>query len=327
MKGFDNTYSETYAIRNKRRILCKLIAIIILAAMLFAVVYFAVTQFNLSADGVIGETKPNFGCFIGNVKLYSEYGILVDLSDGEVIAEKGSTRRIYPASLTKIMTALLLVENCDDLYNTVTIPYDIYPALYEEEASMAGFEAGEEVTFEALLYGILLPSGAECCMTCANWVSGSESAFVELMNEKAHTLGMNDTHFCNCTGLHEASHYSTVNDISVLLKYALQYNSFRNAFTSSSYSVPPTDYHIDGFTFFSTMFSYMDTASVAGGEILGGKTGYTEEAGLCLASLADICGRKYVLVTAKADGTHETQQYHISDAFNVYNEIGGILGE
>lgn len=132
------------------------------------------------------------------------------------------------------------------------------------------------------------------------------------------------THFCNATGLHNPDHYSTVKDISILLKYALQYEDFRQAFSSSRYSTRPTNQHPDGFTFRSTMFKYMDSTEVVGGEIIGGKTGYTEEAGLCLASLAEVDGKEYILVTAKANGTHQTEQFHILDAINVYSQIGEL---
>lgn len=160
-----------------------------------------------------------------------------------------------------------------------------------------------------------------------NWFEENymiEEAFVDMMNEKATEIGMSNTHFCNATGLHNPDHYSTVKDISILLKYALQYEDFRQAFSSSRYSTRPTNQHPDGFTFRSTMFKYMDSTEVVGGEIIGGKTGYTEEAGLCLASLAEVDGKEYILVTAKANGTHQTEQFHILDAINVYSQIGEL---
>ena len=106
------------------------------------------------------------------------------------------------------------------------------------------------------------------------------------------------------------------------LQYALKNEYFRDVFTSSRYSTLPSEQHPEGFTFHSTMFKYMDSTEVTGGEILGGKTGYTEEAGLCLASLAQVNGKEYILVTAKANGTHQTEQFHILDAINVYSQIG-----
>lgn len=255
-------------------------------------------------------------------RLYSRCAVLTDASTGEILAEKAGRERIYPASMTKIMTALLAIEYTENLDQTVTVPEEIFPALYAGDASMAGFQPGEEASLRDLLYGILLPSGAECCQTFAMRISGSEEAFAGLMNQKAEKLGMDGTHFCNSTGLHEEDHYTTAADMAVLLRYALNNPVFREVFTSASHTVGPTNLHPQGFTFTSTMFSQMDSPMVNGGEILGGKTGYTEQAGQCLASLAEINGQDYILVTAKADGNHETSQFHILDAQDVYNQIG-----
>ncbi len=260
----------------------------------------------------------------GNIDLntlYSSYAVLVDLESGNVLAEQNSTERMYPASLTKIMTALIAIEETEDMEQTTTLPSDIFPSLYEENASLAGFQPGETVTWKDLLYGVMLPSGAECCLTFARQIAGSEGAFVDLMNKKAEELGMNDTHFANATGLQDKKHYSTVRDIAVLLRYALENDTFRQVFTARRYSVPPTAYHSEGFTFYNTMFQAMDNAGISDDDILGGKTGYTEKAGLCLASLAEINDREYILVTAKADGNHYTEPYHVIDAENVYGQI------
>ncbi len=260
----------------------------------------------------------------GNINLntlYSPYAVLVDLESGNVLAEQNSAERMYPASLTKIMTALIAIEETEDMEQTTTLPSDIFPSLYEENASLAGFQPGETVTWKDLLYGVMLPSGAECCLTFARQIAGSEGAFVDLMNKKAEELGMNDTHFANATGLQDKKHYSTVRDIAVLLRYALGNETFRQVFTARRYSVPPTAYHSEGFTFYNTMFQAMDNAGISDDDILGGKTGYTEKAGLCLASLAEINDREYILVTAKADGNHYTEPYHVIDAENVYGQI------
>lgn len=260
----------------------------------------------------------------GNINLntlYSPYAVLVNLESGNVLAEQNSAERMYPASLTKIMTALIAIEETEDMEQTITLPSDIFPSLYEENASLAGFQPGETVTWKDLLYGVMLPSGAECCLTFARQIAGSEGAFVDLMNKKAEELGMNDTHFSNATGLQDKKHYSTVRDIAVLLRYALENETFRQVFTARRYSVPPTAYHSEGFTFYNTMFQAMDNAGISDDDILGGKTGYTEKAGLCLASLAEINDREYILVTAKADGNHYTEPYHVIDAENVYGQI------
>ena len=253
--------------------------------------------------------------------LVSPYAILVDADSGEAVAEKEADVSIYPASMTKVMTALLALEANPDLEQPVTLPEDIFPELRAEGASMAGFRPGETATVRDLLYGALLPSGAECCEALAREVSGSEEAFVELMNQKAAELAMRSTHFCNPTGLHDLEHVSTVRDMARLTEAALQNETFRKLFTTERYTVPATNCHPQGFTMHSTLLSQLDGTELHRGRILGGKTGYTGEAGLCLASLAEVKGREYILVTAGAGGNHSTAPYHIEDAVTVYRRV------
>lgn len=263
----------------------------------------------------ISETKDDLGY------LYSSYMILVDLESEEALVEHNAQDRIYPASLTKIMTAILAIENTENMDEVIILSPDIFQNLYEENASVAGFEPEEAVRLRDLLYGTLLPSGAECCLAFADKVAGSEEAFVELMNRKAEGLGMENTHFCNVTGLQNPNHYSTAKDISILLQYALKNESFKETFTCRCYTTTSSKQHPEGITFYSTMFEKLDDAEVIGGEILGGKTGYTTQAGLCLASLARLGEKEYILVTAKAEGDQHTEPFHILDAKNAYTRI------
>lgn len=297
-----------------------------LAAVMLSVILMSFTAFFVLGQGE-GETVSwTEEKDVENLNgLNSRNAILMDRETGKILADKGADEKVYPASLTKIMTAVLAVENIPDLQESITVPEGIFPGLYAEGASMAGFCPGEEAVGMDLLYGVLLPSGAECCLTFAERIAGSEEAFVDMMNEKAKELGMEHTHFTNSTGLQDEDHYSTVRDISVLLRYALAGDTFRQVFTSSSYSTNPSACHPEGFTFYSTMFQEMNSASVTGGEILGGKTGYTKEAGLCLASLAVIGQKEYILITAHARGDHETRQYHVEDAVKVYTQLGKQL--
>lgn len=251
----------------------------------------------------------------------SQTGILVRLSDGEVVAEKDADAKIYPASMTKIMTAIVGLENLSDLNETITIDRDMYDRLYTEGASLAGFGAGDEVKAIDILYGVMLPSGAECCVGLAQHLFGSEENFVAKMNEKAAELGMDSTHFVTCTGLHDENHYTTVRDLTKLLSYALQNDTFRQIYCTSEYTTSATASAPEGLYFLSTMFKKMDSPAVNGGEIEGGKTGYTSEAGQCLASLAKVDDVEYILVTAGAPGGPSTEPYHIEDAKTVYNRI------
>lgn len=253
--------------------------------------------------------------------LYSPYAVLMDAESGEMIAERNGRERLYPASLTKMMTAILTIESISDLDRRLILPADAVTLAYAQDASVAGFCPDEDVSYRDLLYGMLLPSGAECCIACAREIAGSEDAFAQMMNQKAAEIGMKDTHFCNAAGLHEKGHYSTASDLACLLRYALQNGTFREIFTSSNYVVGPTAHHPEGFTMQSTMFISLYEAGIDGSVILGGKTGYTEQAGLCLASLAEIDGREYILVTAGAPGSHDTEPLHIYDACTVYGRL------
>jgi serine-type D-Ala-D-Ala carboxypeptidase (penicillin-binding protein 5/6) len=221
-----------------------------------------------------------------------------------------------------MMTAIVAIENLPDLKGKIKLTNSTFQGLYEADASMAGFQPGEQVRAIDLLYGALLPSGAESCVGLADYIAGSEKDFVGMMNQKAADLGMHNTHFENSTGLHNENHYTTVKDLAILLSYALQNDTFREVFTSSRHSTWPTDRHPGGITFYSTMFKELRDENIIGGEILGGKTGYTDEAGLCLASLAKVGNQDYVLVTAGAKGDHHSEQYNITDALAVYNSIG-----
>jgi D-alanyl-D-alanine carboxypeptidase len=253
--------------------------------------------------------------------LYSKNAILVRLEDQKTLLEKNSDTIIYPASMTKIMTAIVAIENLKDLNNSILLSSDLFPSLYDEDASMAGFLPEESVSAIDLLYGVLLPSGAECCLGLANYISGTEDAFVNLMNKKAATLGMKNTHFTNTTGLNDPEHYTTAKDLSLLLEYALQNDTFREIFTSPKHATSSTNLHPNGITVYSTLFKNIVHQDFNGGSILGGKTGYTSKAGLCLASLAQKNGKEYILVTAGADGSHDTEQYNISDALQIYESI------
>lgn len=257
-------------------------------------------------------------------QLYSSNAILVRLRDDAVLMEKNSEEKVYPASLTKMMTVFVAIEHLSDLNEKIELTQSMFEGLYEANASMAGFKPGEQVRSVDLLYGAMLPSGAESCIALAEHIAGSEQNFVRLMNEKAEELGMCHTHFENTTGLHDENHYTTVKDMSIFLREALQNDIFRDIFTTFRYSTPPTNQHPEGITLTSTMYEKLDSRPIMNGEILGGKTGYTDEAGLCLASLAKVGQQEYILITAGAKGNHHTEQFNITDALAVYNSLGEI---
>ena len=253
----------------------------------------------------------------------SPYGILIDARSGKTLGENEADERIYPASLTKMMTAIVAIEELKSLDTEITLSNEVFNGLYEQDATQAGFQPGETVRAIDLLYGVMLPSGAECCIGLADYISGSEESFVQLMNKKADKLGMENTHFMDSTGLHNPEHYSTVRDMAILLKYSIKNDTFREIAESPWHSTGLTNVHPDGITYYSTMFKNLPDPSVTGGKILGGKTGFTNEAGLCLASFAEIEGREYIFVSAGA--TENGGAPNVQDAVTVYNRVGAIV--
>lgn len=268
-------------------------------------------------QGVLSET-------LNLQKLSSKAAVLTDLSTGKILAEKKGDERIYPASLTKIMTVVLAMEKLDNLDDTTVLDGDMFRELYAQGASMAGFAPQDQVSYWDLLYGALLPLGAECCEALARVCDGSEEAFVKEMNQKAKKLGMKHTNFKNVTGLHDKGHYTTAEDLSLLLEYALKNQEFYEIFTAKSHSMAPTASHPEGFTVYSTMRQEMEQNGISEPGILGGKTGYTSEAGLCLGSLLSLGGKEYILITADAPGSHETEPSHILDAAEVCRQLSLI---
>jgi D-alanyl-D-alanine carboxypeptidase (penicillin-binding protein 5/6) len=304
---------------------------VVLVLMFVIVAFFYISSYSsltVTPDSSVEGTTPvpswvesDISVSISSDILSSPNAILIRLTDDTILMEKDSAQKIYPASLTKMMTAITAIDHLPDLKGEIKLTNDTFQGLYEADASMAGFGPGEQVGAIDLLYGVLLPSGAECCIGLAEQIAGSEQNFVTIMNQKAVDLGMEDTHFENVTGLHSDNHYTTVKDLSILLSYALQKDIFREIFTSSSHSTAPTNKHPGGITFYSTMFEKLGNQIISDGEILGGKTGYTKEAGLCLASLAKVDKQEYILISAGAKGDHRSEQYHITDALSVYSSI------
>jgi len=268
-----------------------------------------------SATYAIHLEKNNDELLETVANIYSKNMILVNLDNGKVIGEICGEDRIYPASLTKIMTTIVCLEQLADLSETITLEEGMFNELYEEGASMAGFSPDDKVKAIDLLYGVMLSSGADAAVGLANKISGTEEDFVKLMNREAEKLGMENTHFVNCTGLHDDAHYSTLEDLVKLLQYALKNDIFREIFTTKTHVTS------GGLTLTSTMFEKLEVWQMNNEYILGGKTGYTGEAGLCLASIAEINGNHYLLITANAKGSSNTEPYHIQDAISIFNSI------
>ena len=243
--------------------------------------------------------------------IQSENAILINLNDDSVLYEKNSEEQVSIASLTKIMTAIVVLDNVDNLDQKVTLTYEDFAGLIEQNAAQAGFRVGQTVTYRDLLYGLLLPSGADAAQALARNVGGSVDDFVILMNKKAKELGLEKTNFANVTGLDDENNYSSVKDVSIMFKYAIKNKDFMEIIKKSKYTISD-----NSLTFHSTIKRKIDNYNLNMDYLIGGKTGTTYDAGLCLASIAKYNNVNYMLVTVKGPQNGEPTSF--IDAKTIY---------
>ena len=236
-----------------------------------------------------------------DLELYSEHAILIDLETNTVIAEKDPDAKIYPASMTKVMTALVACEQITDWDATFTMTQAIIDPLFLSDATMAGFVNGEEVSMTDLVYGALLPSGAEATEALAQTIAGSTEGFVALMNEKAAELGLTNTHFVNDSGLHDEDHYTTVREMAVILEAAMANERCRAALSAVSYTSAPTTQNPEGVAMINKFLYRIGQYELGDAVVEGAKTGFTSQAMNCCASFGTAAnGKPVVCVTAHA---------------------------
>ena len=236
-----------------------------------------------------------------DLELYSEHAVLIDLETNTVIAEKDPDAKIYPASMTKVMTALVACEQITDWDATFTMTQAIIDPLFLSDATMAGFVNGEEVSMTDLVYGALLPSGAEATEALAQTIAGSTEGFVALMNEKAAELGLTNTHFVNDSGLHDEDHYTTVREMAVILEAAMANERCRAALSAVSYTSAPTTQNPEGVAMINKFLYRIGQYELGDAAVEGAKTGFTSQAMNCCASFGTAAnGRPVVCVTAHA---------------------------
>lgn len=236
-----------------------------------------------------------------DLELYSEHAILIDLETNTVIAEKDPDAKIYPASMTKVMTALVACEQITDWDATFTMTQAIIDPLFLSDATMAGFVDGEAVNMTDLVYGALLPSGAEATEALAQTIAGSTDGFVALMNEKAAALGLENTHFVNDSGLHDEDHYTTVREMAVILEAAMANERCRAALSAVHYTSAPTTQNPEGVAMINKFLYRVGQYELGSASIEGAKTGYTSQAMNCCASFGTAeNGHPVVCVTAHA---------------------------
>lgn len=229
----------------------------------------------------------------------SDAAICMDGNTGAVLYGKNIEKQEYPASITKIMTVLLALEN-GNLDDTVTFSEN---AVYSIEYGSAhlGLTEGEELTLEQCLYGIMLASANEISNAVAEHIGGSVEKFADMMNQKAEELGCANTHFVNPNGLHDDNHYTCAYDMALITQAAMKYDKFREIIHTQEYSYPETNLVKEKRYFANHHGMLMDESRAYDG-FIGGKTGYTDEAWNTLVSTAERDGMLLISVVLHANG-------------------------
>ena len=246
--------------------------------------------------------------------------IVVDGDNDEVLYEFNAHQKMYPASVTKIMTSLVVLDAiaAGQLSLDTEVTASAQAVWLPEGSSTAGIKAGEILTIEQLLYCDLVPSANEACNILAETVAGNNNAFAVLMNEKAAELGAVNTHFTNPHGLHDDDHYTTAYDLYLIAKAAMEYDIFRKIVSTSVFELPATN--LSGpRTFYSTniLLSNWYVVGYTYDKAIGIKTGYTPEAGRCLASAAiDEQGRTFYCIILGSEYAYNEAGEYIRYSFS-----------
>ena len=248
--------------------------------------------------------------FAEEFNITSKNVILYNMNDQNILYERNSNEKVQIASLTKIMTTILAIEQVDNLEQTIPITKEALKGI--EEYTTVGFKIGDTPTVLDLLYGVMLPSGADAANALAIHVSGSISKYVELMNEKAEELGLKNTHFDNPIGMDSEENYSTASDLAKLLMYSLKNETFKKIFEAREYTISCLNKTVK-----STLISYSRSYGLDTTDITGAKSGFTDGAGLCLASTATIDDVSYLLVTLGADT--KSRSNAVKDSLTIYD--------
>ena len=267
--------------------------------------------------------------------IQSNNAVLVELGSYQAIAEKDADAKIYPASMTKVMTLLVACENVTSLTKKLTVTQEAidYKSAQGGSGLLVDSSLGDAFTIEDLLYILSYDSDTIACLLLAKEIAGSEAAFVDMMNAKARSLGLTSTHFTNSTGLHNEEHYSTCREMAAIMAYALDNTLARRILLSIetksfkaykgntdektvTYYASPDWYQTDGGTRFKGNVK-LETVTVK-----GGKTGYTDEAGVCLVSYAESnsTGKCYInVIVGKPKGSGVKESVSVADVKCIYN--------
>lgn len=243
-------------------------------------------------------TIPAKAAYNDEIAFESQIVYMESLDRGTVIFNKNANKRTAEASLTKITTAMVVLDNCKDLEATITVPQSVLDTLAGTNSSTAGIVAGEELTVRQLLSLMLIKSANEAASILADYVGGDIDTFVSMMNDFAKARGCTNTHYTNPHGLDDDNHYTTAEDLAKIIKYALNNDLFCELVASPSYTLEKTNKR-NSVTYNNTNLLLQKNSSYYYEYCKGIKTGTTGNAGSCLASYATKNGYSYLCIIMK----------------------------
>lgn len=278
----------------------------------------AVPEANVSAPGAAPQTPENYAAEAEKRKeevietnmiedwpagpsLGAEAAILMDADSGAILYSKNIHEHLYPASTTKLLTALIAKER-GKLADQVSFSYDAVFSVPANGSNM-GMDVGESITLEECLNGILIGSANEVCNAAAEYTAGSIDAFVDLMNERASELGCVDSHFANTNGLHDDKHYTSAYDLAIISRVFFEDETLSSISNSTSYHIRPSAHQPDDFTIYNK--HKLVNGEIKYDGIKGGKTGYTDNARETLVTCARKNGMKLIAVIMKEEDPHQ----------------------
>ena len=255
--------------------------------------------------------------------LDSPAAILIDNNSGKILFEKNANEKMYPASITKILTAIIVLENCD-LSQVATVSDNAVMGVSYGYVT-ANLQTGEELTVEQLLNVLLIGSSNDAAIVLAEHVSGSIKDFAVLMNEKAKEIGCTNSNFVNPNGEHEEDHYSTANDLALIAKYAMQNETFRNIVKKTYYQLPSTNKYPNDDRIFTTTNELLIVNNNYKKDnyyykyAIGIKTGFTTPAGNCLVAAASKDGLELISVILGATNNSEGFSNRYLETIKMFN--------
>ena len=282
----------------------------------FCVCLFVLLSLNFVLIYSVNATEDN----IPNIE--SPVALLMDLNTGKILYEKNINEKMYPASLTKVMTAILTLENCE-LNEVATVSYDAVMSITSGYVT-ANLQIGEEVTVEQLLNVLMVGSANDAAVVLAEHISGSVEDFAILMNEKAKEVGCTSSNFLNPYGAHDENHYSSAYDLALIAKYAMQNETFRTLVSTTSYKLPITNKYEKEDRLFTTTNALLMVSNNTRADnyyykyATGIKTGFTTPAKNCLIASANKGNLELLTVVLGAGQNDEGLSNRYLDTINLF---------